>query len=109
MIFCIGQLILSKRPDPNDVFELLKNKSAQWENIAIHFKVEANYRKGVRAESITPEIKLDSVLWKWVESECTDVTWCTVVNVLNALQYSDVLDVTKRFLRNEDSLRKYIK
>jgi len=60
-------------------------------------------------EGIINESKLEKVLSKWAESECSPVTWLTVLKVLKVLQYNEILESTRLWLKREDILNKYLK
>ena len=108
--FPIGQLILSQSPVPKDVYNILRGRAAQWENIGIELEVDGNYRDQLRGEGVqSPDTsKLERVLRKWVESKCSDVTWSKVIEVLSLLQFNDLTEDIKQFLKREDILTKYL-
>ena len=79
----------------NQVFDIFKDKSAQWDSFCRELNVSINYRQellmmpiGVSADS-----KLDLVIQKWVESECSPVNWLTVRQVLTALDMKSLLSL----------------
>lgn len=75
-----------------DVFNLFKCKSANWREIGMQFGVEMNDRDNIARDLTypTPENKLEAVLHKWIESECSPVTWDHVAEVLEKLEYRDL-------------------
>ena len=93
--------ILSQAPHPTDVFNLLSDKAHQWNYIGTQFGVPFAYREELRMEGIQSyaESKLERVVWKWVQSECSDVTWNKVIKVLRKLQYHDLIEATKDILK----------
>ncbi len=97
----LDQLILSQVPHAIDVFNLLKVKAVQWNDIGREFKVSFGYCEELRMEGImsTAENKLERVLYRWVQSECSDVTWNKVIEVLKILQFNDLIEPTKDVLR----------
>ena len=109
--FPIGQLILSQSPVPKDVFDLLNNKvSSRWDDIGRELRVSYNDRQILKTEgpTTTAASKLETVIMKWVESKCSDVTWNKVIQVLSLLQFNDSLESTKLFLKQENILNKYL-
>ena len=68
-----------------------------------------NYREELRKEpGLTSAYKLESVLYKWSQSECSDVNWGTIVKVLEKLQQMQVLRSVKYYLLNDpEAVRKY--
>ena len=104
-------MIYSQAPDPNDVFNLLNNDiSAHWDDIGRELGVSYNQRQILKNEGTmsTAASKLETVLMKWVESECSDVTWSKVIQVLSILRFNDLMESTKLFLKREDILDKYL-
>ena len=104
-------MILDQAPDPNDVFELLNDRvSSRWDDIGRKLGVSYNDRQILKTEgpTTTAASKLETVIMKWVESECSNVTWNKVIEVLSLLQFNDLIEYTKRFLKREDILTKYL-
>ena len=102
IIICLSDpIILSQAPHPNDVFNLFKGKAYQWNDIGREFGVPFGYREELTMEGVmsNADSKLEKVVWKWVESECSDVTWNTVIKVLKKLKYDDLMEATKDILK----------
>ena len=100
-----------KRPETYDAYQLLKSKSANWEDFARELRVKENDRKQFR-KSITwssEEDILEKVLTKWIQSETSEVTWKYILNVLKNLEYIDLLKIVQMYLRKEDVIKKYCK
>ena len=97
----LDESILGQAPHPTDVFNLLKVKAYDWDNIGREFGMPFGYRKGLTRESLmsTDESKLENVIMKWVESKCSDVTWNKVIEVLRNLQYSDLMQSAKEIFK----------
>ena len=103
-------MILNQAPDPNDVFELLNDQMSCWDDIGRKLGVSYGDRQILLAEGLmtSPAHKLEAVIMKWVESECSDVTWSKVIEVLSLLKFNDLMESTKLFLKREDILTKYL-
>ena len=103
-------MIVSQSPDPVDVFDILRDRAFQWDAIGRELRVPYGYREelGIEGVMTSTEKKLERVLMKWVESECSDVTWSTVLKVLKVLQFNELMESTKLFLKREDILIKYL-
>ena len=103
-------MIHSRAPDPNDVFNLLRSKAFNWDDVGRELQIPFGFREELRREGVmaTPENKLERVLRKWVVSECSGVTWSKVIEVLNKLQFKDLIESAKLFLKREDILNKYL-
>ena len=100
-IIIVDQSILSQPPNPTDVFNLLRDKSYNWDAIGSEFTVPFGYRTGLAREGVmsTDESKLEHVIMKWVESKCSDVTWNKVIEILRKLQYNDLIEPTNEILK----------
>ena len=66
--FCVtkGERKRKKRPERNDVYHLLKSRSADWVQFARELKVEDNYRNQLRQSMhmSSPDGTLEKVLAK---------------------------------------------
>lgn len=85
----------------NDVFKLLKKKSSDWNDIGRELNVSKNYRKGLEREGPmnTNEDKLECILEKWLESECSEVSWKHLIEVLrDELEWKDTAKEVEEFL-----------
>ena len=57
--------------------------------------------------SLDAKDKLESVIKKWKESECSDFTWGTLIEALRELEYIDVVRAVQEFLERPNVIRKY--
>ena len=83
--------------------------SVNWADIGRELGVDWNYREELKREpGLTSAYKLESVLYKWSQSECSDVNWDTIVKVLKRLEYKNVLRSVKEYLLNDpEAVQKY--
>ncbi len=78
-------------------FEVLKGKSAQWNDIGRRLDHESdmdtyNYRKGLRKDqSLSNDDCLEAVLYKWLEHGGDSSTWGQLIEVLKGLRLNDVV------------------
>ena len=108
LLFKDSSLILTMRPETNDAYQLLKPKATHWNGIAIELGVEAIYRYELRMlTSLDARDKLECVIKKWEESECSDFTWRTLIEAMKELEYNDVLRAIQEFLAKPDVIKKY--
>ncbi len=93
----------------NDVHCLLNEISVDWTDIARALGVDWNYREELRREAgLTNAYKLESVLHKWAQSECSVVNWDTILEVLERLEKNNVLRSVKDYLlTNSEAVQKY--
>ena len=103
-----SSLILRKSPDVNDAYKLLKPKAAHWSKIARELVVETGYRDELQMSALLDaRDKLECVIKKWKESECSDCTWGTLIEALKELEYIDVVRAVQEFLARPDVIKKY--
>ena len=58
--------ILKKSPEVNDVYDLIKEHSANWNDLAIALRIDANSRTALHSDGrLTNDGKLDKILQKW--------------------------------------------
>ena len=99
-----------KQPERDDVYKLLRTKSAEWEEFARELKIDDNYRKQLRLlTTASADDILDKVLARWIQSESSEVTWRCILNVLKELKYIDLLKIAQMYLRKEDVIKRYCK
>ena len=91
-----------------DVHCMLSCISVKWDNIGQGLDVDWNYREELRGKPEKSDYKLESVLYKWSESECSVVHWDTIIEVLEKLQLMSVQTSVKRYLLNDpEAVQKY--
>ena len=83
---------LQVRPCLNNVLELLKGKSHLWTKIALALQVPIAWTEK------SNESHLKTILEKWIEEECSEVTWRKVMEMLNTLGFHDELLTAENFL-----------
>ena len=93
----------------NDVHRQLNCISVDWFDIGRELGVEFNYREELKRDpELTNPSRLEYVLHKWSQSECSDVNWDTIIEVLEKLQQRKVLKAVKHYLLNDlEAVRKY--
>ena len=71
--------------------------------------VDFDYRQQLFTEGVmsTAEQKLERVLVKWVESQCSEVTWNHFLESLKSLQLNSIAREVKEFLQKPDTIEKY--
>ena len=92
--------ILKKSPNSAEVFDLIKCHSSRWEEFASGLRVSLNTRESFRHD-ITLEDggRLERVVVKWIESQCSPVTWENIVHILVSMDLKttagEVMDYLK--------------
>lgn len=81
-------------PTVREVFSLLRNKAHNWDDIGrelgVSYDHREEFRKDVSFIVLSAESKLEKVLYKWDESQCSPATWKNIKTVFDQLQYNDL-------------------
>ena len=92
------------------MYKLLKSKCNNWYKIGLYFGVsrndleQSNTRFGGTTEA---DMKLESVLYKWKETKCSERSWDNVIKTLEDLNYIDVVGEVKEYLLHGSGKEKY--
>ena len=82
----------------------MKSISCDWNAIGRELGLNNTIRKSLTKTGLqqTDEDKLEDVLDKWIESQCSDVTWDHLIHVLEErLKKRQLADVVKRYLKDK--------
>ena len=107
MFFVIGTV---GKPDLEDVLNQLKPASCKWYEIGVSLKVNHDFRqcqlkKGIMTSDLE---RLKAMLNKWIESECSEVSWNHLIQVLIDMELVDVAEKVKNYLRTDlSAIKKY--
>ena len=100
--------ILDEEPDLEHIQKFLERKSADWELFARKLRVDLNYRNGLRRDNtLSNDVKLEMVLYKWKESSQERVSWKKVLDMLVELELHDMHQKVMDFLKRDDIILKY--
>ena len=101
--------MLDKPPEIKDVFALVKDISALWNELGREFDVPENDRTILKRNiSLSDEDRLESVLAKWIMNETTSVKWRVVLEALKMLQRKDIARKVIKYLEKSKTYSKYI-
>ena len=95
--------------DVADAYRLLKRRSVEWDSFGRELGVDWDFREGLRKEGGTTSNnnKLERVLVKWSQSHCSEVSWDTIIEMLEELEFVDMAkDVKDYLLNNPKGVRK---
>ena len=102
--------ILKKSPEVNDVFHLIKEHSANWNDLAIALKIDENTRTSLHNDGrLTDDGRLDKILQKWHQAQPSDVTWEKILEVLESMKLIRTRKEVKKFLEKPNVIEKYRK
>ena len=99
--------VLKKSPERRDAHKLLKDESASWYEIGNALGVKRNYREELRRAPDSSDSKLESVLNKWITSECSPVTWENLISALRSIELVEVVRDVIKFLEQPDVRKQY--
>ena len=91
------------------MFNILKQRSADWKAFARALNVDDNFSKSLQRQGIVSndDDKLEEMLKHWIESQCSDVTWQKIFDVLRELKLNNIAADLKMFLQKDDIMQKY--
>ena len=91
-------VVLSHRPELHDAYSLTRCRASKWNDLGRMLKVSYDQRQQLQKKNETDEDKLETILHKWIESECSPVTWSNLIGALENIQLMDVARDVKKFL-----------
>ena len=92
-----------------DVFELLKTKCFDWNAIGRELRVHFDFREELKLETErTNASKLEKVIMKWVEFETCEVSWNSVIEMLERLENLKMAGQVKEYLLINPAAKKYM-
>ncbi len=101
VVYCIDIITPLDLPT---VFRQLNTNSSQWNAIGRALGVSKDFRDGLEMEKRSNEDKLEDVLNKWIESQCSDVTWDHLIKVLEEdLENKALADKVRQYLDKKRS------
>ena len=89
----------------NDVYRCLRKYANDWDEIGRALNVDHSYRSSLRSQGLATEdkCKLESVLDKWLESQCSEVSWDNLIKVLREFDLSAAADIVEAYLLKDGS------
>ena len=84
-----------------NVHHLLVPKSCEWDRIGCGLGVDFNFREGLLRDGVqrTNDNKLEAVLNNWIETQCSEVSWDNLIQVLTQLEFIDIVRDVRSFLQ----------
>ncbi len=85
------------------VYRQLRRVSVEWNAIGRELGISYDYREELRRRSdLSKEDRLEMILIKWKQSECSEISWDNIINVLKDLEFNDVAKNVMWFLQEDD-------
>ena len=79
-----GFSIMRKSPNIFELHRLIVGVSAMWYEIGTGLEVDENFRDGLKNNIVGQDsVKLEKVLRRWEDSQCSPVTWDRIIKVLD--------------------------
>ena len=92
--------------DCADVFALIECHSAKWNEFGRALKVDLNTRESLRRDNrLDNGDRLEHVLEKWIESQCSPVTWEHVINMLSSMDLKKTASSVQDYLKRRQVMK----
>lgn len=103
--------ILLKEPEIGDLRPMLRELSSMWKDIGAELGVPKDVLDGLRGkgEARSDSEKLEDVLSDWIDSQCSDVTWQKIIDVLKKLRKNKQAGKMTAYLQEDKVKEKYRK
>ena len=89
------KLILNKSPEKHDLVELLADYNFMYYEIGVYLKVPNATLMGLK-QGVEPNmVKLSQVLQKWIETQCSDYTWKTILGMTKSKTFGGNVGLSK--------------
>ena len=101
--------VLEKKPDKDDLLNILATISAEWQEIGMALKISNNDLSGLAKDATKSNIvRLSDVLEKWMET-ATGITWQTIIGAVDGpiVNKSNKATEICRFLAEPENYSKY--
>ena len=82
-------LILNKSPEKHDLVELLADYNFMYYEIGEYLKVPNATLMGLQRSREGDMVKLSQVLQKWIETQCSDYTWKTILEMTKSKTFGN--------------------
>ena len=90
------------------VYRQLRKASSCWNAFGRELGLSVNYRDELRRDSsLSNDDRLEKVLCKWSESECSEVSWDTILKMLKELEFIKMAKEVKEYLHSPEAIQEY--
>ena len=99
--------ILKKSPNSADVFDLIKCHSSRWDEFASGLRVPFDTRESLRRNiALEDGGRLERVVVKWIESQCSPVTWENIIDTLVSMDLKRTAGEVQDYLKHQQVISK---
>ena len=103
-----GFSITWKSPDIFELHRLIAGVSAMWYQIGIGLEVDEDFRKSIKQNIVGQDsVKLEEVLRRWDDSQCSPVTWDRIIKVLDFVGKHKLATKVGEYTKKPDVIAKY--
>ena len=101
--------MLQNKPDITELYSMMMQPAegdfvaVKWREIGEELKVPKEYLDLLQTKKRTYSFKLEEILNKWDEIECSPVTWDNIIQVLVKLKFAETARRVKEHLNKADS------
>ena len=89
------------------MFRLIKCHSARWDEFARELRVPCNSRDSLgRNISLEDGGRLERVVEKWIESQCSPVTWENIIHTLVSMDLKRTAGEVRDYLKHQQGINK---
>ena len=101
--------VLDKKPSLKDACNVLRDQSAEWDDIGLQLDVPFDVREEWHKDgSLTNKQRLQRVINRWLVSDChSAVTWSGLINILKQSDYISTAKKIESFLKTEYAQEHY--
>ncbi len=91
------------------MYRQLKGDSTKWNTIARELGISHDYREELRMRNdLSNQDRLEMVLINWKETQCSDVSWDTIIDMLRDLKLNYVArEVIQYLLTDRKAIQTY--
>ena len=99
--------ILKKSPNSSEVFHLIKCHSARWDEFASELHVPCNTRDSLGRNILLEDGgRLERVVVKWIQSQCSPVTWENIIRTLASMDLNATACEVQDYLKHRQVVTK---
>ena len=99
--------ILKMSPNSADVFDLIKCHSSRWDEFASGLRVPFDTRESLRHNiALEDGGRLERVVVKWIESQCSPVTWENIIHTLVSMDLKRTAGEVQDYLKHQQVISK---
>ena len=94
--------ILEKSPNSSEVFDLIKCHADRWDEFGIELQVSLETRDSLRHDvALGDRSRLDRVVMKWIQSQCSPVTWKNIIHTLESMDLKVTARKVQDYLKHQ--------